>query len=372
MVDTIETAGHFIYVTQVYLCYSVVIWKTRWNPVKIACLFCRCWVIAVVPYLLFAFIGNHTEETCKKIFRIPVALAMWNQVSSESVLLIRTYAFFNHNNCLLAGLICALSGVVTYQLYIDTSEMMLLPFVKPPYGPCFPASKPRSAHLLGFFVRVMPSSYFKTPTEDIQIAPLLFDIIVTAMTVWKTLRIHIRSSGPSSKIIQTFLREGVFYYILISIANLINGIFYLQPRQIISALNIPLSVMMASLLACRLILDFTERGAETVSHSEGVGICPFTTKCGMTLSNDGHPVGRGFGRPRQPVSTMTSNVILGTIGSESTHTLKTLRATSSAPAYNSFESGFMAQTGGGSDTSHCGITSLSGIRADVEKTMSAI
>ncbi|KAL4062975.1 hypothetical protein V8B97DRAFT_2012061 [Scleroderma yunnanense] len=154
---------------------------------------------------------------------------------------------------------------------------------------------------------------------------------------------------------------------------------------------------MASLLACRLILDFTERGAETVSHSEGVGICPFTTKCGMTLSNDGHPVGRGFGRPRQPVSTMTSNVILGTIGSvqqdmavwdvelddmhfesgmcftgESAHTLKTLRATSSAPAYNSFESGFMAQTGGGSDTSHCGITSLSGIRADVEKTMSAI
>ncbi|KAL4062976.1 hypothetical protein V8B97DRAFT_1993533 [Scleroderma yunnanense] len=153
---------------------------------------------------------------------------MWNQVSSESVLLIRTYAFFNHNNCLLAGLICALSGVVTYQLYIDTSEMMLLPFVKPPYvgdienslralapevyqGPCFPASKPRSAHLLGFFVRVMPSSYFKTPTEDIQIAPLLFDIIVTAMT------------GPSSKIIQTFLREGVFYYILISIANLVSA-----------------------------------------------------------------------------------------------------------------------------------------------------
>ncbi|KAJ7203278.1 hypothetical protein GGX14DRAFT_535912 [Mycena pura] len=71
---------------------------------------------------------------------------------------------------------------------------------------------------------------------------------------------------------------GVFYYLLISIANLINGIFYLQPRQVISAINIPLSVMMV--LACRLILDLRERGSETVSHSEGAGIAAFTTKSG--------------------------------------------------------------------------------------------
>jgi len=33
----------------------------------------------------------------------------------------------------------------------------------------------------------------------------------------------------------------------------INGIFYLQPRQVISAINIPLSVMLAPVLACRLV-----------------------------------------------------------------------------------------------------------------------
>src|SRR6267154_5348663 len=69
---------------------------------------------------------------------------MWNQVGSEcmpfcfilafpcihfrlymlAVLLIRTYAFFSRNNYLLATLLCALAGVVGYQLFVDTSEMM--------------------------------------------------------------------------------------------------------------------------------------------------------------------------------------------------------------------------------------------------------
>ncbi|TFY53229.1 hypothetical protein EVG20_g10212 [Dentipellis fragilis] len=229
------------------------IWKTFWSPVKVAYLFCRYWVIAVVPYLLYAFVMNHSAEECQRIYKvraptafwakahlqqIPVALAMWNQVGSESVLLIRTYAFFNRNNYLLAFLLTCLCGLIAYQLYVDTSQMLVLPFVTPPFeeGPCFPMSKPHSAHLLGFFI-----------------APLGFDTVVTSMTVWKAFRIRRQHGGPSSRLIQTFLREGVFYYLLISISNLINGIFYLQPRQVISAINIPLSVMLSPVLACRLI-----------------------------------------------------------------------------------------------------------------------
>ncbi|EGO31001.1 hypothetical protein SERLADRAFT_444575 [Serpula lacrymans var. lacrymans S7.9] len=370
MADSLETAQHFIYVTQVYFCYAVVIWdwvislprewrfiwKSDWTPVKVAYLFCRYWVIAVVPYLLFAFVMNHTQEVCSKIYRIPVALAMWNQVGSESVLLIRTYAFFNRNIYILTFLICALSGVVSYQLYVDTSQMDLLGFVTPPF-----------------------------------IAPLLFDTIVTSMTIWKAFTIRRRNGGPSSKLIQTFLREGVFYYILISIANLINGIFYLQPRQVISAINIPLSVMMAPVLACRLILDLRERGAETVSHSEGTGIAAFTTKSGVTSSNGHRGKSRGLGTrtARGQASTITSNVVLSTIGSlhdveaadvelddmhfelgmgfgdESSKALdESVRATP-APAYNSLEMGFHT-----SDHSEDG--GVSGIRVDIEKTTSTM
>ncbi|KAJ3511005.1 hypothetical protein NMY22_g15794 [Coprinellus aureogranulatus] len=277
--DSLATADHFIYVTQVYFCDAVVlwdwiislpreyrfVWRTRWTPVKLAYLFCRYWVITVVPYLLYCFVVDHSRETCERIFRIPVALAMWNQVGSEFVLLIRTYAFFSRNVYVLMLLLSALSGVVAYQLYVDTTQMLLLPFFKPPFdkGPCLPM--------------------FQAPLRSfawLLCCPLLFDTVVTFMTVWKAFHIRRRNGGPNSRLIQTFLREGVFYYILISIANLINGIFYLQPRQVISAINIPLSVMLGPVLACRLILDLRERGSKTVAHSDSTGIAAFTTKSG--------------------------------------------------------------------------------------------
>ncbi|KAH6917014.1 hypothetical protein BKA70DRAFT_319824 [Coprinopsis sp. MPI-PUGE-AT-0042] len=317
MTDSLETADHFIYVTQVYFCamYAVVlwdwiislpreyrfVWRTHWTPVKLAYLFCRYWVISVVPYVLYCFLVDHPRAVCEKIFKIPVALAMWNQVGSEFVLLIRTYAFFSRNVYVLWFLLSALSGVVAYQLYVDTTQMLLLPFFKPPFdkGPCFPMSKPRSAHLLGFFI-----------------APLLFDTLVTFMTVIKSFRIRRRNGGPSSRLIQTFLREGVFYYILISIANLINGIFYLQPRQVISAINIPLSVMLGPVLACRLILDLRERGSETVSHSEGTGIPAFTTKSVTQSDLPFSPATRRHksGGRYEGRGSLSSGVVLTTLG----------------------------------------------------------
>ena len=57
--------------------------------------------------------------------------------------------------------------------------------------------------------------------NEFQIAPLGFDTIVTFMTVFKAFYVRRRNGGPSSRLIQTFLREGVFYYLLISIANLV-------------------------------------------------------------------------------------------------------------------------------------------------------
>ncbi|KZT30879.1 hypothetical protein NEOLEDRAFT_1126534 [Neolentinus lepideus HHB14362 ss-1] len=327
MTDSMETAQHFIFITQVYFCamYAVIIWdwlislprewrfvwKSLWTPVKVAYLFCRYWVIATVPYLLYCFVVDHTAVRCQSLYKVPVALAMWNQVGSETVLLIRTYAFFNRNNYLLMFLVCCLSGVVAYQLYVDTSQMLVLPFVKPPFtmGPCFPMSKPHSAHLLGFFI-----------------APLLFDTLVTSITVWKAFTIRRRSGATSSRLIQTFLREGVFYYILISIANLINGIFYLQPRQAISAINIPLSVMMSPLLACRLILDLRERGSETIAQST---LGPFnawspsspspraikSSPPGLGVSSrTGSSGGLGFRFVTgHPAATFKSDVVLGSI-----------------------------------------------------------
>ena len=45
------------------------------------------------------------------------------------VLLIRTYAFFNRNPYILAGLCTGFGGVVAYQLYVDTKAMDRKPLI---------------------------------------------------------------------------------------------------------------------------------------------------------------------------------------------------------------------------------------------------
>ncbi|KAI0756567.1 hypothetical protein C8Q80DRAFT_1264608 [Daedaleopsis nitida] len=329
------------------------IWKTSWTPVKVAYLFCRYWVLAVVPYLLYAFCTDHPLDYCERNFRIPVALAIWNQVAAECVLLIRTYAFFNRNIYILVLLVSALAGVVSYQLYVATSQMLLLPFIPPNVeGPCFPMSKPHSAHLLGFFV-----------------APLLYDTMVTFMTVCKAITIRRRNGGPSSRLIQTFLREGVFYYILISIANLVNGIFYLQPRQAISAICIPLSVMLSPILACRLILDLRERGSETVNQSTGT--IAFTAGVTSSKSGPGSPfsgLGFGFGlqgRGGSKAIVRTQGVVLSTIGSIPGDVLGTTSGheMDNLPVYQKSDIEAAMYNGSMSFGSPVG-----GIRVEVEKT----
>ncbi|KAL5535985.1 hypothetical protein ACEPAF_4079 [Sanghuangporus sanghuang] len=256
-------AQHFIFVTQIYFCcmYAVFvwdwlvslpreykfIWKSGWTAAKMSYLFCRYWVLLVMPYILFIYVTNHSWEDCQKLYRSPVALAMWNQAGAEVVLLIRTYAFFNRNKYLLVVLCASLAGVLAYQLFVDINEMLPLEFVTPPFdeGPCLPKSKPHSAHILGFFM-----------------ASLAFDATVTSMTLWKAFRLRRTCGAAASPLIQTFLREGIFYFVFISIANLINGIFYLQPKAVMSAINIPLSIMFSDLLACRMILDLRQRGYE--------------------------------------------------------------------------------------------------------------
>ena len=57
--------------------------------------------------------------------------------------------------------------------------------------------------------------------------------MVTVMTVGKAITIRRRSGGASSRLIQTFLREGVFYYLLISIANLVRAPIHSCKRVLI-------------------------------------------------------------------------------------------------------------------------------------------
>lgn len=89
-------------------------------------------------------------------------------------------------------------------------------------------------------------------------------------------------------------------------------------RQAISAICIPLSVMLAPLLACRLVLDLRERGSETVSHSTGT--IAFNAGVTSSKSSPGSPFsGLGFrfstGRTSSKALVRPTGVVLSTMGS---------------------------------------------------------
>jgi len=105
-----------------------------------------------------------------------------------------------------------------YQLYpelLHTSSMWIQPGCS-----CYLSSNPIRVHVFQCRNRIQPIY-----SIGFFIAPLLFDTVINFMTISKAFNIRRRNGGPNSRLIQTFLREGVCYYILISIANLINSVF---------------------------------------------------------------------------------------------------------------------------------------------------
>ncbi|KAG8934363.1 hypothetical protein FRC02_010108 [Tulasnella sp. 418] len=258
-----------------------LIWKKRWSVVKVLYILCRYWVIIIMPYVLWVFIEDHSEEACFKLYRSPVALAMWNQLWSEGVLLIRTNAFLGNKIQVLIPLCLMLAGVVAYQLYVDISQMTLLPFINPPNGPCFPTVRyTGSAHVMGFFL-----------------APLIFDTILTVLTVWQGWQ-HWKQSKTGSPLLKSFLQDGIFYFFLISAANLVNAIFYFQPKQVMSALLIPMSVIFPDILACRMILGLRSSAFgynSTDGATTGQSFSHSQRRVPVQVSNAKHGDGSKFG-----------------------------------------------------------------------------
>lgn len=133
-----------------------------------------------------------------------------------------------------------------------------------------------------------------------------------------------------------------------------------------SAICIPLSVLLAPVLACHLILDLRERGSETVSQSAGT--IAFTAGVSSSKSNLGSPfsgLGFGFGSPSSAKGLVRpTGVVLSTIGSIPVEGM----AMSSGLELENLEA--YASDGGSVDKDvEMGLGStVSGIRVEVEKT----
>ncbi|KIO23615.1 hypothetical protein M407DRAFT_26903 [Tulasnella calospora MUT 4182] len=212
------------------------IWKAKFSSIKVIYLFCRYWPIATVPYILWAYTVPHTWETCEQIFRIPVAIATWNQLGAETVLLARTVAFFGNSRAIFYSLSACLVAATAYQNWVVFKPMLLIPFVAgDSYGVCLPTSP--GHEIFGFFV--------------------------TLLIIYRVFRLRREAGGQFSRspLVQLFVSEGLWYFFVVSIANLVNGLMFAQNEKSLQATAVPFSNMLPPILACRLILNLREYGS---------------------------------------------------------------------------------------------------------------
>ncbi|KAI0322109.1 hypothetical protein OF83DRAFT_53468 [Amylostereum chailletii] len=299
MVASLDARQNAVFVTQIMFSsmYAILawdwitsarkewyyIWHTKWTPIKTIYLLTRYWLIGVVPYLLYEFCVDHTMEECH-LFKIPVALMTWNQLAALGILIHRTYTFMWRNKFLLASLLAALAGVFGYQYFVVFNEIALLPFTEAPFdmGPCLFTYKTHRAHLVGYFT-----------------APWLLMVILTGLTIGKAV-IMCRRSGPSSHIMDTFHKEGLFYFIVISIVNLVTVILCLQPREELLTIGVPLAMVLGPTLTCGLLLDIRELSADRHNHySSQPSSTPGTTR--LPPVSVGHHVPASVVRTRNDV-----------------------------------------------------------------------
>ncbi|KAG6908514.1 hypothetical protein DXG01_004366 [Tephrocybe rancida] len=94
------------------------------------------------------------------------------------------------------------------------------------------------------------------------IAELAFDSIIFFATCYRVWQHHRMQHGSASNILDRILRDGVVYFGVIFVANLVTVLIFMLAPPDIKAVNASFSTLITSLMVSRLILNLREGSAE--------------------------------------------------------------------------------------------------------------
>ncbi|EIM91263.1 uncharacterized protein STEHIDRAFT_165612 [Stereum hirsutum FP-91666 SS1] len=258
---TIATALGLLHVLQVYTSCMVAIavwewlaclkmeweriWKRKWTLVKFLYLWTRYYGLACFAVNLWLFNANFTAEQCKPLHYIIAASCMWTQLGSEAILAVRTWAFMAKSNVVAIFLITGLVGETAYLLYVSIAGVHQTELVFD--GPCTASDAPGKHVVMGFWL-----------------APVVFDLICTVMTIYKAMK---SLSMIRSPLLIVFIREGLFYFLAVSAVNVLNAAFMFQSNANIQNINSFLALVLGQVLCCRLVLNLRAPSRNVITNS---------------------------------------------------------------------------------------------------------
>jgi hypothetical protein len=141
----------------------------------------------------------------------------------EAILAVRTYAFLGRQVWVGIMLSIMLLAETAFLLYVAIAAVYQIPPIIGDRGPCTASDRPGKHVVSGFWL-----------------APVVFDLICTVMTVFQVslfflfvdgilinmfqqaLQLRVQRTGIQSNIVTIFVREGIFYFIAVATVNVLN------------------------------------------------------------------------------------------------------------------------------------------------------
>lgn len=208
-----------------------LMWTREWALIKLWYFANRYITFAFCIIFLSATYTNWGFESCYHFdFFEPEASAVI-VLFAQLILLTRTYALWGKSKIVLWGLLILLAleaGVIFSAGSFVTPQQ-----TTPSFTGC---------------VAAQTSRYYSA----FYIGPLVFDFIIFCLTLYRTIQV---SRVGENSLIKLLQRDGIVYYLVVFLVNLLNMAFDLQPDVPISAMNAPAATILTSIMASRIVLS---------------------------------------------------------------------------------------------------------------------
>ncbi|KAM0748665.1 hypothetical protein T439DRAFT_327930 [Meredithblackwellia eburnea MCA 4105] len=233
------------------------------------------YVNALYLICLLAFMSNWTFRTCSKLAPLLPGLSLVSTISAELILAIRVVALWGRNR-IVTGVTGALLSAEIGVMIAATTKYVALEL--PPGGSgCFATGTPGGRSLVILY----------------WVLPCVFDAVVFGLTMWKAWQ-YTRSIGGGTPLLSVVIRDGTLIFFIIFLSNVVNVAFYAQTNTGIQPINSPFTVIITSMMACRLVLNLKSSGTRFLSehsHHEHANLKHHPTCNRDTLRHGrrGHP-----------------------------------------------------------------------------------
>jgi len=230
-----------------------LIYPAPWNAVKIAYLFCRYYPLAISPFHIWGFVGNHYGEVCEMYYHALYVCMMPTMLSAQFILMLRSYAFTGRRRLVLAALSISFFSLVGYVVWVMSKQLSLTAlFIIRERSGCF-----ATTNQPGFHGAVETIGAYQLGL--ISVLTAFFDCLNVFLVVRHCI-VQRSTSGPLG---QSFLKQGVFVYVMMTGLNAFTIGRYFSSHLLTQGQGSWFAYILPSALSCRLVILLRRRVSPT-------------------------------------------------------------------------------------------------------------